>query len=383
MDGYINGNTDFKNIFRDLLVALENEDDIDFDTKFYLINNKLTPTNFGAKTTHISEKLTPQNTAGKGNKGSSDFEEILDKILEKQEGNTISIITADFIYSPKGGSDVPSALEKLKTYTEDAFLKAGKKNDFDTRIYRFTSDFNGIYYDYNNKKIPNIQKRPFYYIVIGPKNLMGLFDSEIASQLRNHSGFENEALFTNANFKSIPIKIISTGHNGRIKTRGGDLEVMSYPRTGNLEFIALVDLEKLPVSQSYILDKNNYQLSNPEFTIEEIGVVKGKNINFSNSGSLKMDPSTLVKIKGEKYTHAIKFSADGLVSENLNFSLRKKIPTWVDKVNSNDDRQIQSDSLEQTKTFSFGYLVSGISEAYEQQSGSNKYFNITIPVTQN
>ena len=383
MDGYINGNTDFKNVFRDLLVAVENEDDIDFNTEFFLINDKLTQTDFGVETTQISEKLTPQSTAGKGNKGSSDFEEILDKILENQKGDAISIIMADFIYSPKGESNVPSALDKLKTYTQDAFLKAGKDEDIDTRIYRFRSDFHGIYYDYNNRKIAKIEERPFYYIVIGPKNLMTLFNSEIASQLKDNSDFENEALFTAANFNSIPIKVITSGNNGRIKTRGGDLEVISYPRSGNLEFIALVDLEKLPVSQSYILDRKNYKLSNPEFSINEVGEVKGKNIEFSKSGVLKMDPSTLVDIKGKEYTHAIKFSADGLVSENLNFSLQKRIPQWVEKVNSDDDREIKSDSLEQTKTFSFGHLVSGISEAYEQQSGSNKYFNITIPVTQN
>lgn len=383
MDGYINGNTGFKNVFRDLLVAVENEGDIDFNTEFYLINDKLTQTDFGVEKTKISEELTPQSTAGKGNKGSSDFEEILDKILENQNGDAISIIMADFIYSPKGESNVPSALNKLKTYTKDAFLKAGKDEDLDTRIYRFRSDFHGIYYDYNNRKIAKIEERPFYYIVIGPKNLMTLFNSEIASQLKDNSDFENEALFTAANFNSIPIKVITSGNNGRIKTRGGDLEVISYPRSGNLEFIALVDLEKLPVSQSYILDGENYKLSNPEFGINEVGAVKGKNIKFSKSGVVKMDPSTLVDIKGEKYTHAIKFSADGLVSENLNFSLQKRIPNWVEKANSDDDRDIKSDSLEQTKTFSFGHLVSGISEAYEQQGGSNKYFNITIPVTQN
>ncbi|WP_041250122.1 hypothetical protein [Christiangramia forsetii] len=383
MDGYINGNTGFKDVFRELLVAVENEDMIDFQTEFYLINDKLTKTDFGVGTTKISEELTPPNTAGKGNKGSSHFEEILDRILENQEGDAISVIMADFIYSPEGESHVPSALNKLKTYTQNAFLKAGKNDDLDTRIYRFRSNFNGLYYDNNNKKITNIEERPFYYIVIGPKNLLSLFNSEIASQLKDNSGFEDEALFTAANFNSIPIKVITSGNNGRIKTRGGDLEVISYPKSGNLEFIALVDLEKLPVSQSYILDGENYKLSNPEFGINEVGVVKGKNIKFSKSGVVKMDPSTLVDIKGEKYTHAIKFSADGLVSENLNFSLQKRIPHWVEKANSDDDREIKSDSLEQTKTFSFGHLVSGISEAYEQQSGSNKYFNITIPVTQN
>lgn len=383
MDGYINGNTNFKDVFRELLVAVDNENDIDLETEFYLLNDELTPTNFGVDNTKISEKLTPESTAGKGSKGSSNFEEILNTVLQNQEGDVISVIMADFIYSPEGESNVPSALEKLKTYTQDAFLKAGKDDDLDTRIYRFTSEFNGIYYDYNNRKIKNIDQRPFYYIVIGPRNLLSLFNSEVATQLKDYSGFEHEALFTNAKFKSIPVKVITTGNKGRIKTRGGDLEVMSYPRTGNLEFLALLNMEKLPVSERYILDKGNYQLSNPEFIINEIGVVKGKKINFSNSEILKMDPSTLVSIKGEKYTHAIKFSAAGLVSENLNFALRKKIPDWVKKANSDDDREIQFDSLEQTKTFSFGHLISGISEAYEQQGGSNEYFNITIPVTQN
>ena len=83
MDGYINGNTSFKDVFRELLVAVDNENKINLETEFYLINNELTPTNFGVKNTKISEELTPQSTAGKGNKNSSNFEEILNTILQK------------------------------------------------------------------------------------------------------------------------------------------------------------------------------------------------------------------------------------------------------------------------------------------------------------
>ena len=381
MDGYINGNTGFKDAFRQLLVAVENENDIDFKTEFYLINNQITKTDFGVPTTKISEKLTPKNTADKGDKGSSEFEEELDKILENQTGNTISVIMADFIYSPKGVKDVPSALNKLQTYTENAFLKAGKGNNLDTRIYWFNSDFNGIYYDYKNRKISGINNRPYYYIAIGPSALLDIFSSEIAPQIKVNSGFENQALFTAKTYSDIDVKLISSAINGRIKTRGGNIQVISYPKKGKLEFIALVDLGKLPVNEKYLLDKDNYQLKNPEFQMEEVGKVKGKNLEFLNSGIVKMDASTLVSIKGRHYTHAIIFSADGLASENLTFSLEKRIPSWVQKVNSNDDRNIQSDSLEQKRTFSFGHLVSGISEAYRQQNESNKYFTITIPIT--
>ncbi|MBK5192230.1 MAG: hypothetical protein JJE07_03300 [Flavobacteriaceae bacterium] len=40
MDGYINGNTDFKDVFRELLVAVDNEDKIDFETEFYLNHSR-------------------------------------------------------------------------------------------------------------------------------------------------------------------------------------------------------------------------------------------------------------------------------------------------------------------------------------------------------
>ena len=128
------------------------------------------------------------------------------------------------------------------------------------------------------------------------------------------------------------------------------------------------------------MDEDNYKLANPEFSIKDIGIVKGKNIDFSDQGLIKMDPSTLVSIRNKKFTHAILFKAEGMVSEDLKFALKKRIPTWINRANSDDDRQIRNDSLEKTKTFGFGHLVEGVSQAYNQQSGNDEYFNITIPV---
>lgn len=382
MDGYINGNTNFKDVFRELLVAVDNENQIDLETEFYLLNNELTPTNFGVENTKIPEKLTPLSTSGKGNKGSSNFEEILNTVLQNQEGDVISVIMADFIYSPQGETDTPSALNKLRTYTQDAFLKAVNQNNaLETRIYGFTSVFNGTYYDINNKHIQGVKSRPYYYFVIAPANLMPVFAENIATQLKKAPGYQNEALFTSANFSSIPTEILTaTANNGRIKARGRDIEVVSYPKRGDLEFAVLADLTELPVDNDYLLDKDNFKLNNPEFSIKDIGLVKAKNIEFSELAPLKIDPSTLVKINKKKFTHAILFRADGMVSEDLKFTLKKKIPTWVRSAHSNDDRQIRNDSLEQTKTFGFGHLVEGISRAYKQQSGNDEYFNISIPV---
>jgi len=382
MDGYINGNTAFKDVFRDLLVAVDNENNIDLETEFYLINNKLTPTNFGVDNIKISEKLSPNSTANKGNKGSSNFEEILNAVLQNQEGEVISVIMADFIYSPEGEPDVPSALNKLRTYTQNAFLKAGKQNpDLVTRIYGFSSDFKGTYYDINNKGLSGITARPYYYFVIAPANLMNVFANNIAPQLKKAPGYQDEALFTFANFTNIPTEILTaTANNGRIKARGRDIEVVSYPKRGELEFTVLADLSDLPVDDKYLLDEANYKLANPEFNIKDIGLVKGKNIDFRDQGLIKMDPSTLVSISNKNFTHAILFKADGMVSEDLKFALKKRIPTWIKRAHSDDDRQIRNDSLEKTKTFGFGNLVEGVSQAYNQLSGNDEYFNITIPI---
>ena len=382
MDGYINGNTGFKDVFRELLVAVANANDIDLTTEFYLINNELTPTSFGVENIKISEKLTPNSTANKGNKGSSNFEEILNTVLQNQKGNVISIIMADFIYSPEGEPNVPSALNKLRTYTQNAFLKALKRNpDLTTRIYCFSSDFKGVYYDFNNKDISGITARPYYYFVMAPADLMQVFANNIAPQLKKAPRYQNEALFTSVNFTEIPTEILTaTANKGRIKARGRDIEIIGYPKGGNLNFTVLVDLSDLPVNNKYILDANNFKLDNPEFSIKDIGVVKGKNIDFKELGNIKMDPSTLVSIKNKKFSHAILFEAEGMVSEDLKFALKKRIPDWIKRANSDDDRQIRNDNLEQTKTFGFGHLVEGVSKAYIQQNGNDEYFIINIPV---
>ena len=70
-----------------------------------------------------------------------------------------------------------------------------------------------------------------------------------------------------------------------------------------------------------------------------------------------------------------------MVSEDIQISLKKTIPNWVAETNSDDDRDIKNDPLEQEKTFGFSSLIQGIAEAYKQRTGSQEYFDLKIPVT--
>lgn len=382
MDGYIKGNTDFKDVFRELLVALENEDQIDFETEFYLINDKLIKENFGVETTKIADALSkPSITKGNGERGTSNFEDVLNTVLENQTGDVISIVMADFVYSPKGETDAPSALNQLKTYTKNAFQKAGTTNqDIETRIYQFTSKFDGTYYDINNKSISGIPQRPYYYFVIAPLNLMEIYERQISTQLKKLPSFENEISLSSQYFPNIAHQVLTaTKNNGRINSRDG-IEIIDYPRQGKLEFLVALDLKALPLNTDYLLDKNNYQLKSDELKIKDVGTIKGRDLHFSKEGKISINPSDLINIQGKSYTHVILFTADGMISEDLKLSLQKKIPRWVDEINSDDDRAIKADTIEQTKTFGFSHLVKGISDAYKQRTGNEEYFNIKIQV---
>lgn len=381
MDGYINGNTQFKDVLRELLVLVDNDQTIDSETSFYLLNNEINKEDFGVETIKISEKLSLNSTAKVGDKTSSDFEEVLNKVLQNQAPDDISILVADFIYSPKGVSNIPSALNKFKTYTKSAFLNATSKvQGLETRVYRFSSDFNGIYYDINNTRIKGLKTRPYYYFVIAPKNLMISFEKEIISRIKRLDAYQNEIIFTTDVHNAIPLQILtSTGNNGRLRTRSGEIEIIGYPKNGDLELTVLFDLHQLAVGDGYLLDKSNYRLGNQEFQIDKIGLVNGKHIDYADE-RIKMSASTQLNIKNTNYTHAIKFKAGGLVSEDLTFELKKKIPTWVKEIHSEDDRQIRSDSLEQSKTFGFGHLIEGVQEAYQLNGGNNNYLDIRIPV---
>lgn len=382
MDGYINGETDFKDVFRELLVAVENEDKIDFLTEFYLINDKLIKEDFKVETTKIADALSKKSIS-KGNRGTSNFEDVLNNVLENQEGDVISIVMADFIYSPGKDTNTPSALNKLKTYTKEAFLKAGiDSKNLETRIYSFTSFFNGIYYDINDRHITGISNRPYYYFVIAPSELMEVFDKRISPQIKSNKSFENEMIISSKNYSDLNFKVLSaTSSNGRLNTRDG-IKIMTYPRQGNLEFAVAMDLKSLPVNDSYILNSNNYQI-NQNIQVKDLGVLNGKNIEFRDGGKVPLHASDLGNLQGKGFTHVILLSTDERVTENIQISLKKIIPAWVLEINSDDDRDIKNDPLEQRKTFGFSSLISGISEAYKQKTGGDEYFNLKIPVTNN
>ncbi|KAA6325629.1 hypothetical protein EZS27_025175 [termite gut metagenome] len=178
MDGYVNGNTEFKDAIRDLLVELKYHYD-EGKIKIHFINSDIHPT---AIKTDLADFARNINAEWKvGNRASSNLNNVFKQILGKTGKNTISILFSDCIYSIKGGKTI-DLLSDEKSLTKDAFLSKSKTGGIglSTTIVKMKSRFTGTYYDKNNAKtyLTN-EDRPYYISVIGDKNAILDFNSKI------------------------------------------------------------------------------------------------------------------------------------------------------------------------------------------------------------
>lgn len=133
-----------------------------------------------------------------------------------------------------------------------------------------------------------------------------------------------------------------------------------------LTFAVAIDLKDVPVERDYLLNIDNYILSDNNFIIKEIKVAEKNTINASD----------WVKICDSNPTHLIVLQATGTAIGDIKVALTKQIPAWIDSLNIIDDKDIKSNL---DKTFGFKYLVEGIAEAYQTIYPKDKnYFEFEI-----
>ena len=98
MVGHIKGFPQFKEVLARLINEVEFIDSPHFSTHVYLINSTITELNIPSR---ITIDLNKDVAFGKGDRGNSDFEKVISKILDEHHNDDdISVLAADFIYSP-------------------------------------------------------------------------------------------------------------------------------------------------------------------------------------------------------------------------------------------------------------------------------------------
>lgn len=366
MDGYVNGNTEFKGAIRDLLVLLKHYYGTEEDKiKVNFINNRIRETDtqidLATFATNINQHWRVQGEDSR----SSNLNNVFKMILDKTDNNSISILFSDCIYSISG-RDSEGLLSDEKSLTKDAFLSRWRQDSLKlaTTIIKMKSRFYGAYWDKNNDSTHlDGDIRPYYICVIGNNDVMLDFNSKIPLEKDKIEGFDNKyVISTGVADKLYYSVLISTDNVGRFKANRnastkeyirGIKDVDMKSSGGNkFTFAVAVDLNNVPAEEDYLLSHENYTYGDNNFHIKEIKPIDKNNISASD----------WVRISSANPTHIIVLEAIGTAISDVKVSLKKQMPKWIEQSNIIDDRNIKNNL---DKTFGIKYLIEGIAEAYQ------------------
>jgi len=382
MDGYVDQNTttEFKLAIRDLFVMLKHyygEEII----KVHFINSEIKETDTQRDLVKFATEIhTPfykmRDQIGRDN---SNMNNVFKMILNKSDKETISILFSDCIYSIKG-KDAEGLLSDQKSLTKDAFLSRWKQDSLKlaTTIVKMKSKFKGKYFDKDNA--PTIltgQERPYYICVIGNNDVMFDFNNKIPLEKGKIEGFDNKYIISSGEADDIYYSVLlSTDNVGRFKASRRastkeyvhgieDVNMKARGRDSNgcnkLTFAVAVDLKNIAAEDDYLMNPDNYTLSDNNFRIKEVKTVERNNINASD----------WIRICEANPTHLIVLEATGTATSNVKISLKKQMPQWIEQTHIVDDKRIK-DNLD--KTFGIKYLIEGIAEAYQTIYPNDKNF---------
>jgi hypothetical protein len=386
MDGYVRGITDFEITIGKLLVLSKDySSKNNFNINF--INKKVYPAPEIEELTDFAKALEPKQGSpyyDKGGKARNEsiLNDVIKHLLDSTNINDISILVSDCIYSLTTTKDTKGSLGYQQNGTMEAFLnKFDLQPNIVTAIFKMTSNYDGKYYPYNYKRSLNNSidlskqgiKRPYYIWIIGSDKHITPFLKKV--KVESLKGFENSYYLSNSSENKQPYFTVLKETNKIGKYRPLDKSKKFTEMRGiqkvefedrTLRFAIAIDLDNIPVDQSYLTNPANYIVPDG-FTIKSIVKVDRNKIS-------KRDFITIEKTTA---THIITVSTTNEFSiQDLQMELSNKIPDWVEKSNSIDDRDISS---ELNKTFGLLYLVKGVSEAYTTQNPNNKsYFKINI-----
>lgn len=384
MDGYLNGNFEFKDAISTFLTKLPfhyNPQNI----KIYFINSRIDP----VSTTQISLTSFSKNLNmywGKGKQTRSDstnLNNIFHKILAQTDNKTISILFSDCIYSV-GQGDVVGMLSYEKNLTMSAFLQKYKRDKVPlaTTIAKMSSKFNGKYFPFtgDDKQFHFYGYRPYYICVIANQEILNDFNKHIDLKDGKLEGYKNKYVLSSEDPKCFYYSVLlSTYNQGRFKADRNfskkeyvhgieDIDLKSIGggcTRGNeepLSFAVAVDFSQVQAEEDYLKNPANYLVTTDNFSVNSVIAIDKR----------KIKPNDWNRIATNNPTHIIILTAKTKAISDVSFVLKKQMPEWIKESNTEDDTD--STKLKGDKTFGLHYWVKGITEAYETIYPENKNF---------
>jgi hypothetical protein len=352
MDGFVNRGNEFTSFITSYLTDIS----IKFsnDINFYYINSRIIP--LGSDLTNFATRLDANSFRQMGgNRGETHIFQLLDTILKVKDNNSISIFVTDGIFSPGMGKDASKYIDDQYNGIKRVFSYYSKTNqNAAIVVFQLLSQFNGTFYDRNDRPINNVQEAlPYYVWLIG--------DLADVKKLADSVSIANVKSSINPN-----IFAISKGNdavNYAVKMRSGNFDLDRYnpkkeitnlrkdKRTGKVKFSIDADLSGFLLNNEYLLNPSNYKSSNSNY---QFNVKKA----VSNPHG---------------YTHTFEFTADNVHKGKVAVMLKSQIPQWVEDVNDNEGLNVIPG-----KTFGIKYQIHGVYEAFT--FNNNKYTEISISI---
>ncbi len=374
MDGYVNGNTEFKNAIYGFLsdILLKTNGLTDSLNLFYA-NSEMLP--FKADVRDFIEKLNPASFKVRGGKrGSSDIGLILEKMVQQTNPNKVSIMVSDCVFSPGKGKNAKDYLVAQGIGVKRAFADAlMQQPNLATVVIQLKSSFSGTYYDYENHPVALNAKRPYYIWLIGNDlNIKKLFETIDIQQIKGGGVAAIYAMYPSSRTQTPAFKILRTDKIGtfdldRNSPQNAIIGAKIADRTdkiGQFQYAIGIDLSKTGLSDDVLTDSRHYRMNADNYTIAVQRIPEQEKRN---------DPAL------STFSHKLILNTKSLKSQNLSIELLTALPAWVTTSNSEDDRQQKEAELD--KTFGIKYLVEGVSDAYASQTkGENTIFSLKINI---
>ena len=349
IDGYVNG----MSLFKTDTYALISNSVVD-KASLYYINDSI----FKAKETarDFILNLTPASfKQNAGNRSYSDIAAVIEKATSKSN-KTPCLLVSDFIFSPDPGhrKNVEKYFDLQKNDVMNTIERLLKKNsNVAVVVLQGESNFDGYYWNKDEKKMRINEKRPFYAMLVGPKQQIALLMNKTNGTTHFKHGY-SEFFPTSVDYEILSGKEDKVGNFRPCKNgRHHITKIQTERRSSDFEFKVAVDFSNVPLNELYIQDKNNYVLSDKSYAIKSIA-------KYSNPNK-KYQFSHIITIASTKETPT---------ASNLEVTLKKNFPEWIKS--SQDSR---GESPIPGKTFGIQPLLEGIQKAY---SDSTEYVKMVF-----
>ncbi len=373
MDGYLRGNTDFKDSLTHLIVRLKSQAS---RVEYFFIHSGMVEVKLPLEG-FVKEISLNGNSAYIRNKSStfgSDLNSLFKKIIQSLNKEDLAVFITDGIYSIQESSNIQNELMSSQNFTMNTFIEGITDKSISTVVLQYESTFEGSYYDMYHNPHSIKAKKPFYIFLIGNKNVLDALWIEKYPEIKKYSKLKNETFYQNIQSKSIRTMVLSnykrSGNRKIVDRYRGIIQNISLGTEKKFQISLVVDLEAYKGYEKTIEDVSNYKI--PNYCSLELE-------KFENASLETNDRVFLKKFTGIP-THIFTLTCDQsiLAEEKVSIALLKKSNEWIKQ--SSLDSDVVPHTWSAFKTFGLENLILGISDAYREFSSGEFFFVVPIQI---